>query len=344
MIPPPPKRDSRPVCVEMFAGAGGLALGMERAGFRHALLVEWDARACETLRTNRPAWPVRETDANTVDWTPWVGLVAALVGGPPCQPWSTGGKQRGEADPRNGWPAFLRAARALRPVVVAAENVPGMESGKLLAYRDCIIAEFQELFAWVGLWRLDAADYGAPQFRERFVLVAGPRPILLPKPTHHRDPGPIRRMMGVRSHVTLREAWGLPPTATAIQRGHGYLPDRSCNLDVPGPTVRTVPFDAGIDVLINESGRLTARELAVAAARSAPSGHLAAIAPPRPRWDRAVVVDGLRVPTTAESARLQDFPADWEFAGSRGAQTKQIGNAVNVRVAEAIGRVLRGAL
>ena len=117
------RADAASSSVELFSGAGGLALGIEQAGFRHVALVEWDKHACATLRENSArgavaghGWPVFEGDVRALDFQEHAGDVALLAGGAPCQPFSLGGKQRGDGDARNMFPEVFRALRELRHV------------------------------------------------------------------------------------------------------------------------------------------------------------------------------------------------------------------------------------
>lgn len=111
--------------VELCAGAGGQALGLERAGFQHAALVELDSHCCETLRRNRPHWNVIEQDLRTFDGAPYAG-VDLLAGGLPCPPFSKAGKQLGDADERNLFPEAIRLVRQMHPSAVMIENVRGI--------------------------------------------------------------------------------------------------------------------------------------------------------------------------------------------------------------------------
>jgi len=186
--------------VELFSGAGGLALGLEAAGFSHAALVEFNKDACATLRANRPKWNVLEGDVRNVDFTS-VGPADLVAGGPPCQPFSIGGKARGYNDLRDMFPQAVRAVRELRPQAFMFENVRGLlrpafanyvEYVRLqLSYPDFPISQNVEwdinlrrlqkhhtakrscddLTYNVSLHLADAADYGVPQRRHRVFFV-----------------------------------------------------------------------------------------------------------------------------------------------------------------------------
>jgi len=116
--------------VELFAGAGGLAMGMARAGFKHAAVVEWDHDSCETFRQNQSLhahdveeWPLFEGDARAFDYGQLANGVMVVSGGPPCQPFSLGGKHRGHMDERDMFPEAVRAVRELQPKAFIFENV-----------------------------------------------------------------------------------------------------------------------------------------------------------------------------------------------------------------------------
>ena len=136
--------------IELFSGAGGLALGTHRAGFHHLAVVERDHDACDTLRLNRERraitgidWPIAETDVKMFDYAPYrvSGEIDLLAGGAPCQPFSLGGKHAGEADPRNMFPEVLRAVRELQPRAVLLENVRGIVRENFRPYFDYILAQ-----------------------------------------------------------------------------------------------------------------------------------------------------------------------------------------------------------
>jgi DNA (cytosine-5)-methyltransferase 1 len=142
--------------IELFTGGGGLAIAMERAGFRHLLAVEIDRRACATLRVNgaedyaeteslpgagQGRWPLAEGDIRTVDFSRWAGTVDAVAAGVPCQPWSLGGVHKGYDDRRNLWPELFRCVRETRPRVIVAENVKGLLRPSFRAYYEYILRE-----------------------------------------------------------------------------------------------------------------------------------------------------------------------------------------------------------
>src|SRR5579863_675695 len=160
--------------VEICAGAGGQALGLERAGFEHALAVELDAAACATLRANRPGWKVAEGDvADPLLWRPrdYHG-VALLAGGVPCPPFTVAGRQLGATDERDLYAWAVELCEVVRPRALLLENVRGLSTGRFRAYRQHVADRLREL-GYVPGWRLlHASDFGVPQLRPRTVLVA----------------------------------------------------------------------------------------------------------------------------------------------------------------------------
>ena len=157
--------------IEFCAGAGGQALGLEQAGFSHEALVEIEPDFAKTLRLNRPQWDVRTADMNTFDGLPFKG-VDLLAGGLPCPPFSIAGKQLGERDERNLFPAAIRLVDEIRPKAVMIENVRGFLSAVFEDYRLQLKAQLAKL-GYHTEWRLlNASDFGVPQLRPRVVIVA----------------------------------------------------------------------------------------------------------------------------------------------------------------------------
>lgn len=207
--------------VELFAGAGGLALGVAEAGFKHEAVVEWNRNACGTIRENNQRgvidWPLHEADVRHFDYSSYGAGIDLLAGGPPCQPFSIGGKHRGFDDARNMFPEAIRAVRELKPRAILFENVKGLLRESFAKYFEYIILRvtYPELEQGPGeewmahLSRLErhhtrgrregltyrvvfrlmnAADYGVPQRRERVIIVAFRSDLGLewsfPEPTH----------------------------------------------------------------------------------------------------------------------------------------------------------------
>jgi len=157
--------------LELCAGAGGQALGLERAGFGHQGLVEIDAAACNTLRLNRPGWNVVEADLTQFSAISYRGI-DLVAGGVPCPPFSKAGKQLGAGDERDMFPQALRIVDESRPQAVMLENVRGLMDSQFDSYRQALGVQLQKLGYWSD-WRLfNAADFGVTQLRPRVLCVA----------------------------------------------------------------------------------------------------------------------------------------------------------------------------
>ena len=164
-----------PTVLDICTGAGGEALGLELAGFTNAASVEIDAIACQTLRLNRPSWQVIESDIRAVNGLDFRG-VDLLAGGVPCPPFTIAGKQLGADDERNLFPEALHLIEQVKPTAVMLENVLGFASAKFEPYRNDLIRKLINLRYEVK-WRvLNSSDYGVPQLRPRFILVALRKP------------------------------------------------------------------------------------------------------------------------------------------------------------------------
>ena len=331
-------RPTRPyTSIELFAGAGGLAAGLEQAGFQAVALNEFDKHACATLRQNRPDWPVIEGDIRTVDFSPWAG-VDFLSGGFPCQAFSYAGHQRGFADTRGTlFFEFARAIQATQPKVFLGENVRGLlahDDGKTLATIQAAITELG--YTLVPPKVLKAMLYRVPQKRERLMLV-GIRNDLLPY-AEFSWPTPYHTVLTMRDALKAGELYPCDVPASA---GQSY-PARKAEIlsRVPqGGYWRDLPDDLQREYMKGSyhlGGGKTgmARRLAW----NAPSLTLTC-APAQKQTERCHP-EANRPLTVREYARVQTFPDDWAFAGPVSSQYKQIGNAVPVNLAAAVGRRL----
>jgi DNA (cytosine-5)-methyltransferase 1 len=206
-------------CIELFSGAGGLALGLEKAGFKTAALLERDRNACRTLKLNRPSWEVIESDVREIDYSGF-GEIDLVAGGPPCQPFSLGGKARGANDDRDMFPEAARAVRELHPTAFMFENVRGLLRSAFANYVEYIQLQLTypcfpvadgvswednlrrlqkyhtssardlELRYNVSVHAVDAADYGVPQRRQRVFFIGFRKDVdarwFFPSPTAER--------------------------------------------------------------------------------------------------------------------------------------------------------------
>lgn len=297
--------------LEICAGAGGQAIGLEQAGFKHSLAVEIDKDAAATLKLNRPHWEVVGGDVKDLDATKWRG-VSLVAGGVPCPPFSVAGKQLGSDDERDLFPEALRVIEEARPDAVMLENVRGLSSQRFAAYREQILSKLTEL-GYKSQWRLvHAADFGVPQLRPRFVLVALKGKLMddFTWPSRTKEPPTVGQtlypLMSSNGWVGA-EAWAelasdIGPTLVGGSKKHG-------GADL-GPTrARDSWRKLGVD------GRGIADNVPDG---SAPHDHI-----PRLTNDMA--------------ARIQGFPFSWRFVGKKTSVYRQIGNAFPPPVAKAIG-------
>lgn len=323
---------------ELFAGGGGLALGMEKAGFKHLLLNEFDHNACETLRANRPQWNVIEGDIHDIDFTPFKGKIDFLSGGFPCQAFSYAGKRLGFEETRGTlFFELARAVKEIQPKVFMGENVRGLfehDNGRTLQTIKDVIAELG--YTLIEPRVLRALQYNVPQKRERLILIAIRNDIAPLVEFKWPDVSPSVR--------TLRDAFfagELFDTDVPLSDGQKY-PDskyKVMQLVPEGGDWRNLPEDIARDYMkgsYNLGGGKTgmARRLAL----DEPSLTLTC-APAQKQTERCHPIE-TRPLTIREYARIQTFPDDWQFCGNLTAQYKQIGNAVPVNLAWAIGRSL----
>jgi DNA (cytosine-5)-methyltransferase 1 len=309
--------------IEICAGAGGQALGLEQAGFAHAAVIEIDPWAAETLRVNRKNWRVigprpgiRPVENGTVgdvrcfNASEWRGKLDLLAGGVPCPPFSKAGKQLGSDDERDLFPEALRLVREALPTAVMLENVRGLLDPRFTDYRTWIDDELRQM-DYEPSWRLlHASDFGVPQLRPRTILVALRTSLAwnFHWPAKHRD-APLtvgeclHDLMGVNGWARVaawrRTACRIAPTLVGGSTKHGG-PDL-------GPTRARREWAAlGID------------------------GRGIANGAPGPDFE------GMPRLTVRMAARLQGFPDSWRFAGGKTAQYRQVGNALPPPVARAV--------
>ena len=324
--------------VELFAGGGGLALGLSLAGFTHVLLNEFDKSACNTLRMNRPEWNIIEGDVRDIDFTPLRDKVDFLSGGFPCQAFSYAGKQGGFNDTRGT--LFFELARAvneIRPKVFMGENVKGLTShdnGRTFNTIKNTIAELG--YTLVEPRVLKAIMYQVPQKRERLVLIAI-RNDLAGKVCFHW-PSPYTRVL------TLRDAFyksAIYDTDVPPSEGAKYPPKKQKVLElVPqGGDWRNLPEDVAKEYM-GGSWLLGGGKTGMARRLSLDEPSLTLTCSPCQKQTERCHPLETRPLSVREYARIQTFPDSWLFAGTMGDKYKQIGNAVPVNLAWAIGRSL----
>ncbi|TDK26587.1 DNA cytosine methyltransferase [Arthrobacter crusticola] len=304
--------------LEICAGAGGQSVGLEKAGFTHSLAVEIDVDAASTLRLNRPEWDVHTGDVREISGTEHRG-VDLLAGGVPCPPFSIAGKQLGADDERDLFPEALRLVREARPTAVLLENVKGLASVRFAPYRQSILTELDKL-GYDSDWKLlNSSEYGVPQLRPRFILVAMKRRSFkkfewpLPQqntPTVGELLQPLMESGGwAGANAWALRANSIAPTVVGGSKKHG-------GADL-GPTrAKAAWLQLGVD------GKGIANE------------------PPSPETP----LDYTPRLTNQMVARVQGFPAEWKFSGRKTSVYRQIGNAFPPPVASAIGNSIAFAL
>lgn len=324
--------------VELFAGGGGLALGISKAGFHHVLLNEFDTAACRTLRANRPDWNVVEGDVRHIDFTPLRGKVDFLSGGFPCQAFSYAGKQGGFSDTRGTlFFELARAVQEIRPMVFMGENVKGLVSHDNGRTMETIRNTIKELgYTLVEPRVLKAIMYQVPQKRERLFLIAI-RNDVVPY-AEFRWPAPFHRVM------TLRDAFYrgiLYDCDTPMSEGVSYPEKKRKVLAlVPeGGDWRSLPEDVAREYM-GGSFHLGGGKTGMARRLSLDEPSLTLTCSPCQKQTERCHPLETRPLTVREYARIQTFPDDWMFMGTKSEQYKQIGNAVPVNLAWAMGRSL----
>lgn len=303
--------------IEICAGAGGQALGLEQAGFQHVVLVEIDKLACETLRKNRPQWNVLEGDVREFKANHYKNI-DLVAGGVPCPPFSVAGKQLGSEDERDLFPEALRIVSECNPKAVMLENVRGLFNSKFSGYRYKIKKEL-EAMGYICFWELVQANhYGVPQLRPRTILVAlkekyanyfkWPLGTLAPPPTVGQ----------VLYHEMASNGWegakewaeranDIAPTIVGGSKKHG-------GADL-GPTRSK---QAWYRLGVNAHG-------------------LEDMPPPKG-------FKGMPKLTVKMAALIQGFPPEWVFVGKKTPAYRQVGNAFPPPVAKAIGLAIKKAL
>ena len=334
-------RKKNRTCIELFAGAGGLALGLEQAGFEEIGLVEFDAKACETLRMNRPKWNVIEEDIVDVskrdllkEFNLKEGELDLLSGGYPCQSFSYAGKKLGLEDIRGTmFYYYAEFLRQLKPKMFLAENVKGLtthDKGKTI---QTMIDVFEDLDYSVEWKVLNAWDYGVAEKRQRVVII-GIRNDLKDKvkfeyPEQH-EYKPV-----------LRDALKDVPDSP----GAKYPESKKKVFDLvpPGGYWRDLPDDVAKDYM-KSCYYMGGGRTGIARRISWDEPCLTLTCSPMMKQTDRCHPDESRPFTTREYARIQSFPDEWQFAGKVNDIYKQIGNAVPVNLAKCVGESIIDAL
>ena len=324
--------------IELFAGGGGLALGMHKAGFKHLLLNEFDKDACATLQRNMPDWNVVQCDIHDIDFTSYYGKVDLLTGGFPCQAFSYAGKRLGFEETRGTlFFELARAVKEIRPKVFMAENVKGLlehDNGHTIETIKSVISELG--YTLIEPHVLRAILYNVPQKRERLILIA-----------IRNDIAPLVNFKwpSVCGDIrTLRDAFfsgELYDCDVPESEGQKYpkSKERIMKLVPEGGDWRDLPEEIAKEYM-KRSYHLGGGKTGIARRLSMNEASLTLTCSPAQKQTERCHPIETRPLTVREYARIQTFPDNWQFCGSLSAKYKQIGNAVPVNLAWAIGRSL----
>lgn len=367
-------------CLELFSGAGGLAMGLHAARFQHSGLVEFNRDACNTLRYNKThgkrllkGWNIVEADTRSIpDFSQHFGPVDLVAGGPPCQPFSIGGKARGPGDTRDMFPEAVRAVRQCTPLGFVVENVKGLLREAFASYFNYVILQLKyptvvrkrnesagdhcarlEKIHTEGrgpdlqyrvIWQLlNAANYGVPQKRER-VFIVGFRsdlhaPWSFPEPTHSK--AELERVKGTGEYFDRHNSKRVPGASRGPSGLFPWQTVRDALVGLPDPVKHPVPelshiFIDGARSYPGHTGSpldLPAKTLK-AGDHGVPGGENMILLP-----------NGkVRYFTLREAARMQTFSDDYLFPSSWTETMRQLGNAVPVRLGETVARSVSAAI
>ncbi|TAV81569.1 DNA cytosine methyltransferase [Rhizobium leguminosarum] len=319
--------------LELCAGAGGMALGLEAAGFEHVALVEFDKGAAATMRRNRPHWPVIQKDLTTIDFTQYAGKVDLVCGGLPCQAFSEEGKGKGKDDKRDLLLEGARAVREIQPRAFLFENVRGSLFGKHSDQIARFLKELNEAGYDVQIVDINTQDYGVAQNRPRILFVGL-------RTSDRRNFEMPRKFPKRRAHVG--------DVLYDLMAANGWS-----DVDDWAEYCRTVTFELDDGTVVEGAQAFTLL------GRKGKAREFEAL-----RWARGSGLDPSGLPNEAPTdelarrkgpnfipgltlrmrARLQDFPDRYEFVGGKSSVAQQIGNAVAPRMAQAVGLALYAAL
>lgn len=304
--------------IEICAGAGGQALGLEMAGFQHVALVEYEKDYCETLKKNRPAWNVICGDVREFCGLPYRFQIDLLAGGVPCPPFSVAGKQLGAEDERDLFPEMLRLVEEICPRAVMIENVRGFLDPVFEGYRRGIFERLDSLGYKAQIKLLQASDYGVPQLRPRVVIIGIRKDIKneFTYPAVH----PERTKTVGETLGDLMAANGWPGVDNWIK-----------GADKIAPTVVGGSKKHGGPDLGPVRARKAWAELGV-------DGLGVANEAPAPDFE------GMPRLTPRMIARIQGFPDSWDFGPRKTAACRMIGNAFPPPVARVVGEKIREVL
>lgn len=304
--------------IEICAGAGGQALGLSMAGFKHLALVEYEKDYCDVLRDNRPEWNVICEDLKKFSGLPYRNKVDLLAGGVPCPPFSVAGKQLGAEDERDLFPEAVRLIEEIRPRAVMLENVRGFLDSRFDEYRENLFFQIENLGYSVQIKLLNANDYGVPQLRPRIVIVAIRKDINkkfeypIPTPEKTLTVGECIGDLMEANHWRGVENWKrkantIAPTIVGGSKKHG-------GPDLGPARARKAWLELGVD--------------GIGVANEAPEEEF----------------EGNPKLTPRMIARIQGFPDEWSFGKRKTAACRMIGNAFPPPVAKAVGEQIKEVL
>lgn len=327
-----PQKDYK--VLELFAGAGGLAVGLEKAGLKCVALNEIDKFACQTLRKNRPNWNILEGDVKNFDFTKYKNKVDIVTGGFPCQAFSYAGKKLGLSDARGTlFYEFARVVKEVNPPICIGENVRGLlshDNGKTLQGMISILGEIGYRVTPVQI--LMAIDYKVPQKRERLILVGVREDITA---VNYEYPKPYKKKYNLSDALKKGDLYDCDVPKSD---GAKYPKSKKEVLDLVPPKGywRDLPTDIQKEFL-GGSYYLGGGKTGIARRIGWDEPCLTLTCSPAQKQTERCHPDETRSFTVREYARIQTFPDDWIFAGSQAQQYKQIGNAVPVNLGRELG-------
>jgi len=325
--------------VELFAGAGGLALGLEKAGFQSKAVVEIDKWACQTLKKNRPDWNIIEADITKIsqegikNYLKERDEIDLLSGGYPCQSFSYAGNRQGMADVRGTlFYDYAEILKELKPKMFFAENVKGLvthDKGRTL---ETMIKVFEEAGYVVSYQVLNALHYGVAQKRQRIIIIGIRNDIRAKIDEAFEFPTPHTKTLTLKD--ILQE---VPPSpcATYNEKKKAVLKHVK-----PGGCWRDLPDDIAREYM-KTTYFMGGGRTGIARRLSWDEAGLTVLCSPAQKQTERCHPDELRPFSIRENARIQSFPDDWVFEGALSQQYKQIGNAVPVNLAKAVGLAIK---
>lgn len=327
----PPER-YRLKALELCAGAGGMALGLERAGFHHVALIEYDKNAAATLRKNRPDWNVVQADVRKIDFTRYRRQgIDLLAGGLPCTPYTTVGERKGKKDEDDLLMEGVRAVKQVQPKAFIFENVEGLLHSSHADHVAEALRKLMKAGYQTEIHRINARDFGVAQDRSRILIVGARKEFAGAFRMPPRMPEMATNIGDALADLMSANGWSGASNWAQTMRKQPFH-DRFGNLVQKGALSATMRGRQGVG-REKEDARWKRNGFTYAPIPKA--------APTNEDATQEGFVPGLTLPMRA---RLQDFPDEWEFVGGVGSVAQQIGNAVPVRVAQAVGLAMFSAL